>query len=91
MALKPWTLANYRDRFEWLLKALGEDFRAKIRVSKNDQEPVGIVDVIQILSATNPTLFPEEKPAIEAYKNAGKILEWFIDKRISTALKSLLR
>lgn len=89
VALKPWTLANYRDRFEWLLKALGEDFRAKIRVSENDQEPVGIVDVIQILSATNPTLFPEEKPAIEAYKNAGKILEWFIDKDDKYSFKKL--
>jgi len=33
---------------------------------------VGILDVIQILSAVNPVLFGDEKPAIESYKNVGK-------------------
>jgi len=79
--LKAWTLANYRDKFDWLLEALGTDFAQKtIRVSENDPQPVGILDVIQIISAVNPCLFPEEKPAVDAYKNAGKLLQAFIDK-----------
>jgi len=79
VALKTWTLANYRDKFDWLLEALGRDFSQKtIRVSENDPEPVGILDVIQVICAINPCLFAEEKPAIDAYKNAGKMLQFFI-------------
>jgi hypothetical protein len=78
VALKPWTLANYRDKFEWLLESLGkEQAKAIIKVSENDEQPVGILDVIQVLGAINPILFAEEKPAQEAYKNSGKLLEYF--------------
>jgi hypothetical protein len=77
--LKAWSLANYRDEFEWLLEALGKDYAKKtIKVSENDEQPVGILDIIQVLSAINPTLYAEEKPAQEAYKNAGKLLDYFI-------------
>lgn len=77
--LKAFTLANYRDKFDWLLQALGRGFSERtIRVSENDLQPVGILDVIQVISAVNPCLFPEEKPAIDAYKNAGKMLQAFI-------------
>lgn len=79
VALKAWTLANYRDKFDWVIDALGRDWAEKIiRVSENDPQPVGILDVIQVLSAVNPKLFPEEKPPIDAYKNAGKMLQAFI-------------
>lgn len=78
--LKNWTLANYRDKFDWLLDALGRDYADRtIKVSENDEQPVGILDVIQILGAVNPILFPDEKPAQDAYKTAGKILTAFID------------
>lgn len=80
VALKAWTLANYRDKFDWLLDALGREYAERvIRVSENDAQPVGILDVIQVLGAINPLLFSEEKPAQEAYKNAGKLLEYFIE------------
>jgi AIPR protein len=80
VALKPWTLANYREKFEWLLEALGKDYaRDTIRVSENDEQPVGILDVIQVLGAINPILFSEEKPAQDAYKNVGKLLDYFIE------------
>jgi len=79
--LKAWTLANYRDKFDWLLEALGPDHAKRtIRVSENDPQPVGILDVIQVISAVNPFLFPEEKPALEAYKNVGKMLQAFVDE-----------
>jgi hypothetical protein len=80
VALKPWTLANYRDKFDWLLESLGNERSKHIRVSENDPQPIGILDVIQVVSAVNPTLFPEEKPAIEAYKNTGKMLQAFVDE-----------
>jgi hypothetical protein len=79
--LKQFTLANYREKFEWLMEALGKEYaKATIRVSENDDQPVGILDIIQVLGAINPTLFPEEKPAKEAYMNVGKLLEYFIDE-----------
>lgn len=80
VALKSWTLANYRDKFDWLLKSLGSEYVNHIKVRENDEQPVGILDVIQIMSAMNPILFSEEKPAIESYKNVGKCLEWFVDE-----------
>lgn len=79
--LKSWTLASYRDDFKWFLDALGEDFRKSIKVSENDPEPVGILDLIQIICATNPTLYgPTSTSVNEAYKNAGKCLQYFVDK-----------
>jgi hypothetical protein len=77
--LKSWTLASYRDDFEWFLKALGDDFRRCIKVSENDSEPVGILDLIQIMCAVNPALYgPTTTSVNEAYKNAGKCLQYFV-------------
>ncbi len=78
--LKSWTLANYRDKFEWLLKSLDPEYVRHIKVRENDEQPVGILDVIQILSAVNPVLFSEEKPATDSYRSVGKCLEWFVDE-----------
>jgi hypothetical protein len=78
LQLKAWTLANYRDKFDWLLEALGKNSTKIIRVSENDEQPVGILDVIQVVSAVNPCLFAQEKPAQDAYKNAGKMLQAFV-------------
>jgi hypothetical protein len=79
VALKAWTLANYRDKFDWLLDAFGRLFSEKvIRVSENDPQPVGILEVIQVIAAVNPFLFEKEKPAQDAYKNSGKMLQAFI-------------
>lgn len=79
VALKAWTLANYRDKFNWLLDAFGRSFSKKvIRVSENDPQPVGILEVIQVIAAVNPFLFEKEKPAQDAYKNSGKMLQAFI-------------
>lgn len=90
VALKPWTLANYREKFEWLIEALGKDYaKNTIRVSENDEQPVGILDVIQVLGAINPVLFSEEKPAQEAYMNVGKLLEYFIDEDDKYGFKKL--
>jgi len=88
--LKAWTLANYRDKFDWLIDALGgQSARGVIRVSENDPQPVGILDVVQVIGAVNPFLFPEEKPAIEAYKNVGKILQAFVDEHDRYQFKKL--
>jgi hypothetical protein len=82
-------LANYKDKFDWLLGALGKDAAKHIRVSENDEEPVGILDVIQVLAAVNPELFPKEKPALEAYKNIGKMLAAFIEEEDKFQFKKL--
>ncbi len=80
VALKNTTLAHYRHKFDWLIDAIGRDQATKvIRLSENDPEPVPILDVVQVIGAVNPTLFPDEQPAQEAYKNAGKILGYLID------------
>lgn len=73
--LKSSTLAGYRGKFEWLLGCVGDDFRKHIRISENDQEPIGILDVIQVMSAINPKVVTPN----ESYKNSGKCLEYFIE------------
>lgn len=80
VALRPTTLAHYRHKFDWLIDAIGRDAALKnIRLSENDPQPIAILDVVQVLGAVNPTLFPDEQPAQEAYKSAGKILGYLID------------
>lgn len=78
--LKAWTLAAYREKFDWFLNAIGKDNSQYVKVSENDAEPVGILDLIQVLSAINPNLFAPSSAPVEAYKNAGKCLEYFIEK-----------
>ncbi len=78
LQLKEWTLANYRHEFDWFLNALGDDYREHIKVSENDEKPVGIIDLIQVMCAMNPILFPQSKPPVAAYNSAGKCLEYFI-------------
>jgi len=80
VSLKAWTLAGYRDKFEPFLNALGEDFRQFIKISENDLQPIGILDLIQVMCAMNPTLFPPSVAPLEAYKNAGKCLDYFVEK-----------
>lgn len=97
--LKSYTLANYRGDFDWLLDSIGrKEADEIIRVSENDEQPVPILDVVQLLAAVNPTLFPDEKPAQDAYKTAGKMLGYLIDeddphkfKKMAKVSRSILR
>jgi AIPR protein len=79
VSLKAWTLAGYRDKFEWFLTALGSDYSQYVKISENDEQPVGILDLIQVMCAVNPTLYPASVAPVEAYKNAGKCLQYFIE------------
>jgi hypothetical protein len=40
--LKAWTIANHRAKFDWFLEAIGEDYKRYVKLSENDEEPVGI-------------------------------------------------
>jgi hypothetical protein len=87
--LKAWTLAAYREKFEWFLEAIGPEFRRHVRTSENDAEPIGILDLIQVLNAINPIPFPPAVAPVEAYKNAGKCLENFVEKDDRYGFKKL--
>jgi hypothetical protein len=75
--LADWSLEHYRRKFDWFLNALG-DYRKYVRVVQNETQPVPIMDLIQVMCAINPVLFPEDTAPLEAYKNAGKCLEYFV-------------
>jgi hypothetical protein len=75
--LKDWTLARYRGKFDWFLNALGDDYKQYIKENENDEKPVGILDLIQVMCAMNPTLFPQSKPPVDAYNSTGKCLAYF--------------
>jgi hypothetical protein len=78
--LKSWTLASYRDDFKWFLDALGEDYCKFVKVSENDPQPIGVLDLIQIMCAINPNLYgPTSISVNETYKNAGKCLQNFVE------------
>ncbi|KXK00047.1 MAG: AIPR protein [Acidobacteria bacterium OLB17] len=88
--LKATTLAHYKHKFDWLVEALGKERAGKIiRLSENDEQPVNILDVVQVLGAINPTLFPDERPAQDAYKTAGKLLAYMIDDEDPYEFKKL--
>jgi hypothetical protein len=88
--LKSWTLASYREDFKWFLDALGVDFCRSIKVSENDPEPVGILDLIQVMCAVNPSLYePTSTSVNEAYKNAGKCLQYFVQSEDVYKFKDL--
>jgi hypothetical protein len=83
--LKAWTLAGYQDKFDWFLKCVGEDFSKHIRISENDPQEVGILDLIQVLTAVNPGV----PSAVDSYRAAGKCLEYFIDDEDRYEFKKL--
>ena len=75
--LKAWGLEAYKKKFDWLLNASG-DFAHYLRVKENEEQPVLIMDVVQVLSALNPKFYPGDKPAVEAYISSGKCLDAFV-------------
>ena len=77
VALKNWSLEGYMGKFEWLLKDLG-DYKQYVRIKENEEQPVPIMDLIQVFCAINPNLFSESGGAVEAYVNAGKCLGYFV-------------
>jgi hypothetical protein len=88
--LKTWTLASYRNKFDWFLNALGDDYRKWIKTSENDTEPVGVLDLIQIMCAVNPNLYgPTSQSVNETYKNAGKCLQNFVEEDDPYEFKSM--
>lgn len=91
LQLKEYTLANYRNEFEWFLDAVGDDYRQYIKVSENGEEPVGILDLIQVICAMNPTLYPQSRPPVEAYNSTSKCLEYFLDRQGTNGFQKLDR
>jgi len=88
--LKSWTLAAYRQDFQWFLDALGEDFCKYIKVSENDREPIGILDLIQVMCAINPVLYGATSTSVnETYKNASKCLQNFTEESDKFRFKDL--
>jgi hypothetical protein len=88
--LKPWSLAAYREKFDWFLEALGDDYRKYIKISENDEQPIGVLDLVQLMCAVNPVLNPPNSTTVnEAYKNAGKCLSYFVDDKDQYQFRSL--
>ncbi|MBC7528161.1 MAG: hypothetical protein H7308_11490 [Chthonomonadaceae bacterium] len=75
--LKEWGLEAYQNKFDWLLASLGDDSKF-IRIKENEDQPVPIMEVIQILCAINPKLYSGDKSPVEAYKNISKCLDYFV-------------
>lgn len=72
------TLANYEKRLEWIKDAV-KPFKDKVSWFQNDEGKVDATEIIQMLTAMNPYQFGRDKQPIEAYKNAGKCLEYATD------------
>lgn len=78
--LKEWGLEAYQNKFNWLLESLGI-YSEFIRIKENEDQPVPIMEVIQILCAINPKLYSGDKSPADAYKNIGKCLDYFVAER----------
>jgi len=76
--VKKYSLENKRGSFDWIIKAL-EDKKSLVKFSENDDEPVHVTDIIQLLTCLNLKKFDDNNHPVEAYKNSGKCLEWFLD------------
>lgn len=85
--VKKFSLENKKGSFNWLMDSLG-DFSQKVRLSENDEQPIHVTEIIQWLSCVNPIKFQNQQP-IEAYKNAGKCLDWFLDEKDTFGYKKL--
>lgn len=72
------SLENKRGSFKWLVEALG-DKRTVVKFSENDPQPVLVLDILQWLTCVNPDRWESDQHPVEAYKNAGKCLEWSLD------------
>lgn len=87
--VKTFSLENKKGSFQWLMDALGPQASSKVKFSENDEQPVIVLDVLQILTCLNPIRFSENDHPIEAYKNAAKCLEWSLDKTDKFGYKKL--
>ncbi len=78
LTVKQFSLENKRGSFNWLVEALGEK-RSAVKFSENDPQPVLVLDILQWLTCINPARWDADQQPVEAYKNAGKCLEWSLD------------
>jgi len=76
--VKAISLAHYEKKLDWLKKAV-EDYAKHVRWSENDPGKMDAQELIQILTAMNPTLYNATDQPIEAYKNSGLCLEYITD------------
>lgn len=77
MAVKLFSLKNKEGEFEWL-KAAVSPFDEKIRWSENDPQEFPVLELIQILTSVNKDQFGANNHPLEAYKNAGKCLDYIV-------------
>jgi hypothetical protein len=78
MAVKWFSLKNKAGAFDWLKQAVAP-YDQKVRWSENDPEEFPVLELIQILAACNAIQFGPTDHPIEAYKNAGKCLDYLLD------------
>ena len=87
--VKDISLANYEKKLDWL-KASIAPFSDQIRWSENDPgKKIDALELIQILTAMNPGQFGPNDYPLEAYKNAGKCLDYITDKDDKYGYKKL--
>lgn len=83
--VKESSLANLGGEFDWLKEALVDSsFCDKVAWQENDKQPIKVENLIQILTAVNFKLFPDNSDApLEAYSAAAKCLFWFRNKPVN--------
>lgn len=69
------SLKTYEHRLQWLKQAV-KPYAEKVSWFQNDPGNIDAMELLQILTAMNPFQFDRYKQPIEAYKNAGKCLEY---------------
>lgn len=76
--VKPLSLATYGKKLDWLKDAV-HPYTDKVSWFQNDDGKIDAIELIQILAAMNPCQFDRYKQPVDAYKNAGKCLDYATD------------
>jgi len=78
--VKEISLANYQQKLDWLKTAI-HPYEDQVRWSENDPDKkMDALELIQIITAMNPIQFTNDNHPLEAYKNAGKCLDYITDE-----------
>jgi hypothetical protein len=79
-AVKEISLANYNKELEWFKAELAFIDEKWIKWSENNPEPFDALEYIQVITAFDIKKYSATNHPLEAYKNAGKCLEYATSK-----------
>ncbi len=91
-AVRPISLANFRDEFKWLediLEKSGSEFAGKIGYEENARKKVSVLNIVSLLTLAHKIWEEKNEAPVISYSAKGKLTNVLADEKMEPGYKSL--